>query len=193
MAELAGCLIEPLDDSGCRATLAWVTGTGGAPTTECVDWLLAYCYSGVTWGRLDHNTLEWRLACTAFAARAPMPGEQNLRELRLFGKARESLIWREERGFRGRGLATSLAVKSIFVLWMRAESSWVTGCLKRRKVDSAAWEAPQGQNKLCLSTFQRSCFTSPRGRCGSTCATIWKPTTKQAPCGLVPRGLWGWR
>lgn len=105
MAELAGCLIEPLDDSGCRATLAWVTGTGGTPTTDGVEWLLAYCYDGVTWGRLDHNTSEWRLACTAFAARAPMPVEQDLLELRLFGKAFEILIWREGRGFRGRRLS----------------------------------------------------------------------------------------
>jgi len=105
MAEVAGCLIEPLDSSVCRATLAWITGSWGAQITNGVDLLLAHCYDGVTWGRLDHDTSEWRLACTAFAARAPMPVEQNLLELRLFGRALEILIWREEGGFRGRKLS----------------------------------------------------------------------------------------
>jgi CRISPR-associated protein (TIGR03984 family) len=105
MAELAGCLIEPLDDSACRPTLAWITGSREVQITDGVELLLAHCYDGVTWGRLDHETSEWRLACIAFAARAPMPVEQNLLELRLFGKALEILIWREERGFRGRRLS----------------------------------------------------------------------------------------
>jgi CRISPR-associated protein (TIGR03984 family) len=104
MAELASCLIEPLDDSTCRATLAWVTGTGGAPTADGVEWLLAYCYDGVTWGRFNRDTSGWRLACIPFPARAPKPTEENLLELRLFGREREVLIWRESRSFHGRTL-----------------------------------------------------------------------------------------
>jgi len=104
MPELAGCVIEPLVDSTCRDLLAWVVGSRGAPTTDGVELLLAYCYDGVTWGRLDRDTRGWQLACLPFPARAPKPKEENLLELRLFGREFEILIWRQGRSFGGRTL-----------------------------------------------------------------------------------------
>jgi CRISPR-associated protein (TIGR03984 family) len=104
MAELAGGVIEPLGDSTCRQLLAWITGSRGAPIADCVELLLAYCYDGVTWGRLDRDTRQWRLACEPFPARVPKPTEKNLIELRLFGPEREVLIWREGQRFGGRTL-----------------------------------------------------------------------------------------
>jgi len=104
MAELSDCLIETLEESTCRDLLAWITGSGEAPITDGVELLLAYCYDGVTWGRLDHNASGWRLASLPFPGRAPEPTEQNLLELRLFGKELEVLIWRDGRSFLGRTL-----------------------------------------------------------------------------------------
>jgi CRISPR-associated protein (TIGR03984 family) len=104
MAEPAGCMIEPIEGSTCRDLLAWITGSRGAPVTDDIDLLLAYCYDGVTWGRLDRNTGGWQLACVPFPARAPKPNEENLLELRLFGQECEVLIWRQGRSFGGRTL-----------------------------------------------------------------------------------------
>lgn len=53
MIRLEGCHIAPLDQEGCRAVLEWVAG--GVKPAECgdVDWLLAHCRDGVTWGRFE--------------------------------------------------------------------------------------------------------------------------------------------
>jgi|SRR5579875_119306 len=104
MPELAGCVIEPLEAFTCHELLAWITGSGEASITDGVELLLAYCYDGVTWGRLDRDAGGWQLACVPFPARAPKPKEENVLELRLFGKDRELLIWREGKSFRGRTL-----------------------------------------------------------------------------------------
>jgi CRISPR-associated protein (TIGR03984 family) len=104
MPELAACVLESLDASRCRDLLAWVVGNREAPTTDGVELLLAYCYDGVTWGRLDRDTGRWQLACVPFPDYAQKPREEKLLELRLFGPEFEILIWRQGRSFTGRTL-----------------------------------------------------------------------------------------
>ncbi|MCS7027108.1 MAG: CRISPR-associated protein Csx19 [Bryobacteraceae bacterium] len=105
MAEPAGCIIESLEATKCRDLLDWIRGSA-EPSIQDVesqpDLLLAYCYDGVTWGRLDREAGRWQLACEPFPAQVPKPKEENLLELRLFGRKSEILIWRHGHTFCGR-------------------------------------------------------------------------------------------
>lgn len=108
MIGLEECKIEPLDDETCQGVLAWVAG-GPDPTRDSAfNWLLAHCYDGVTWGRLDDNGRFWRLSSTFFPDRCPPISASNLLEIRLFGPEMETLIWRKKTGFSGRRLIDAL-------------------------------------------------------------------------------------
>jgi CRISPR-associated protein (TIGR03984 family) len=65
-------------------------------------WALALCHDGVTWGRLDRD--NWTMANTCFRGLCPPVTEDNLQELRVFGKEGEVMVWRVGTGFKGRFL-----------------------------------------------------------------------------------------
>jgi CRISPR-associated protein (TIGR03984 family) len=100
---IAGCRIEPLDHSDCKAWLEHVLGQGPAPA-DLGDpaWLLCHSDDGVTWGRRQGSA--WCLASTFFPELCPVPSEIGIQEMRLFSPAAEVLIWRARDGLRGRVL-----------------------------------------------------------------------------------------
>ncbi len=98
---LADCELTPLEPPSCRACLNHITrGDQPVPSHEGLQWLLAYCDDGVVWGCRDAG--QWRLATDEFPGVVPMLGEENLKQLRLFGPQRELLFWRTDDKFLGR-------------------------------------------------------------------------------------------
>ena len=99
MSELWGCKLAPFSEG--KALLDWVNG-GESVIEEAAgtQWLLAHCDDGVVWGRREREA--WQLSSKPFPNVSPQPSEENLQQLRLFGKEREVLIWRAENGFQGR-------------------------------------------------------------------------------------------
>lgn len=105
------CTFEQLDHEACLGYLSWLTQGAGDRTSDLsVEWLLAHCYDGVTWGRLgeDHS---WQVSSMVFPDLCPCISASNLLELRLFGQEREILIWRTEGGFFGRSLKDQLVLE----------------------------------------------------------------------------------
>ena len=114
--DLIGAKCEPVSAADCSKWLQWIMGTASAPPrSTSIQWLLAHCDDGVTWGNFASNA--WTLGSTAFADLSPVISTENLIELRLFGKDDELLIWRDdsqpsalasgESAFRGRWLSNN--------------------------------------------------------------------------------------
>lgn len=97
--------IEDVPPASC-AQLVRDLGDGVAPSLSAagVRWLLAYCHDGVVWGRRNSQG-SWSLSTDAFPDISPRIAIENLVELRLFGPEAEILVWRVERGYRGRVLS----------------------------------------------------------------------------------------
>lgn len=102
--EVYGCIIEALDNDSCRSILNWViNGEEPYKNKNQVNWLLAYCHDGVTWGRLEGEK-SWCLSSMFFPDLSPCISDSNLLEIRIFGPESEFLIWRTGDEFSGRGL-----------------------------------------------------------------------------------------
>lgn len=101
---LAGCELWVLDSAACEPYLAWLLGEGEAvaPAGTALNWALAHCDDGVTWGRFDAETKVWRLGNQVAPSVSPPIRRQSLQELRLFGDTSEVLIWRREGKLRAR-------------------------------------------------------------------------------------------
>lgn len=100
---LAGCELSVLDSAACQRYLAWLLGEDEAAAPEGaigLDWVLAHCDDGVTWGR--HVSGVWRLGNQVAPEVSPPIHRESLQELRLFGETSEILIWRTDAGLRGR-------------------------------------------------------------------------------------------
>lgn len=106
MTRVEGCTIELLNTQACNSFLAWMSMGGQAPETVAgLQWLLAHCHDGVTWGRLGEDGGVWLVSSAVFQDLSPTISASNLLEMRLFGKEKEVLIWRTETGFSGRCLS----------------------------------------------------------------------------------------
>lgn len=104
---LAGCELSMLDSAACQRYLAWLLGEDEAAAPEGaigLDWALAHCDDGVTWGRHDAEAKAWRLGNQVAPEVSPPIRWESLQELRLFGETSEILIWRTDTGLRGRVL-----------------------------------------------------------------------------------------
>ncbi len=104
---LGGCRLSPLDSAACQRYLAWLLGEDEAAAPEGangLDWALAHCDDGVTWGRYDVGAKVWYLGNQVAPEVSPPIRRESLQELRLFGETGEILIWRTDAGFRGRVL-----------------------------------------------------------------------------------------
>ena len=105
IVQIKWCTLEQLDHRACTGYLDWVAeGAGIGGDVSGVEWLLAYCHDGVTWGRMDDGHI-WQMSSMVFPDISPSVFASNLLELRLFGQEREILIWRTEDGLSGRSLA----------------------------------------------------------------------------------------
>ncbi len=106
MTRLEGCRIDRLDHIASVAWLNFVLGRGGSPLPmDGATWILCHCDDGVTWGRIDSSAS--RLGSTVFPDLCPVPSEMNLREMRVFCRDAEVLVWRVEVGLCGRVLRDS--------------------------------------------------------------------------------------
>ena len=104
---LGGCELSELDSALCQRYLAWLLGEDDAAAPEGatgLDWVLAHCDDGVTWGRYDAGAEVWRLGNQVAPEVSPPIHSESLQELRLFGETSEVLIWRTDAGLRGRVL-----------------------------------------------------------------------------------------
>jgi CRISPR-associated protein (TIGR03984 family) len=103
----SGWVVEELDNDACKQYLNWLLGDSQA-TAEGehlpVDWALAHCDDGVTWGRYDADAKVWQLGNQVAPDISPPIRHDWLQELRMFGAQGEVLIWRCEDGLRGRVL-----------------------------------------------------------------------------------------
>ncbi|NTW15912.1 MAG: hypothetical protein HGA41_00405 [Syntrophaceae bacterium] len=96
--------LDPLDSVACKPYLNWaINGMKDGISTNSFSYLLAHCYDGVCWGRLNPDQ-TWRLSSQVLNGFSPCISESNILELRLFGNEQELLIWRTEHGFLGRKL-----------------------------------------------------------------------------------------
>lgn len=104
---LARCDLTTLDTLSCEQFVSWLLGKeAAAPAAPAgLDWALAHCDDGVTWGRFDAATGAWRLGSEAAPDLSPPIRAEALQELRLFGERSEVLIWRSDSHLRGRVLA----------------------------------------------------------------------------------------
>lgn len=102
-----GYHLEPRDASSCEAHIAWLLGDPGACMPDGaarLEWALAHCDDGVTWGRYDPGAKVWHLGSEAVPGVSPSIQRKTLQELRFFGQIGEVLMWRTADGFRGRYL-----------------------------------------------------------------------------------------
>jgi len=106
MNQLCGCCIVPQDEEKCRSILRWMKNR---EHVEGLDkdfkWALAHCTDGVTWGVCSDRT--WQMSSDDFSDLCPEVTEDNLIELRIFGRSAEILIWRNEGTMAGRMLRDS--------------------------------------------------------------------------------------
>jgi len=107
--KIHGCRLTALSEEQCRDIVKWA---GGGPmpagTANGFKWLLAHLADGITWGKVDGNG-RWTLGSTAFPGLCPTIREGNLRELRVFGRKAEILVWNNDEGFSGRILEDDAA------------------------------------------------------------------------------------
>lgn len=102
---LFGCELMPLAPSEVEAALEVIGQRAPAPVAwRDLEWLLGFCHDGVVWGCREGDT--WHLSGDVFPEVSPTPSRGSLLELRLFGQARELLMWRHGAEFRGRWLET---------------------------------------------------------------------------------------
>lgn len=104
---LSGGELSTLDSIACQRYLAWLLDDREATVPEeaiRLDWALAHCDDGVTWGRYDTGEQLWRLGNQVAPEISPPIRRDSLQELRLFSEAGEVLIWRTDAGLRGRVL-----------------------------------------------------------------------------------------
>ncbi len=85
------CQIERWDGGACESVIAWLAGSAGRPASvNGAVWLLVFCDDGASLGAVEE------------LAGSLTP--HKLLELRLFGPESELLIWRGDKGLRGRML-----------------------------------------------------------------------------------------
>ncbi len=104
---LGGCDLSVLDSTACQRYLAWMIGENEATAPEGatgLDWALAHCDDGVTWGRYDAAAAVWLLGNQVAPEISPPIHQESLQELRMFGETSEVLIWRTDEGLQGRVL-----------------------------------------------------------------------------------------
>jgi CRISPR-associated protein (TIGR03984 family) len=100
--------LESLAPDVCKAYLKWIIdGKNEGITGNRLYFLLAHCYDGVCWGRLNSDE-TWLLSSQVFEGVGTGISESNLLELRLFGNEQEILIWRSQQGFLGRVLSDKI-------------------------------------------------------------------------------------
>ena len=106
MKYLVGCSIEKINNETCRDYIAKVTLQSEDQTSDDdLKWLLAFCDDGVVWGYHDATHKTWKDSSGAFPDISPTLTYSSLQELRLFGEAKEVLIWRQNGSFQGRILS----------------------------------------------------------------------------------------
>ena len=107
MSTIYGCSLTVLDNRLCVDWMRWALQKGVPPEgSQGLRTALAYACDGVAWGVINTDgAIQW--GGEAFPGKCPMPAEESLLELRLFGPEREVYLWREENGWRGRLLADS--------------------------------------------------------------------------------------
>jgi CRISPR-associated protein (TIGR03984 family) len=109
-AELAGCILRPVDAEACERYIAWLRGEavdGPLPEAAELEWALAHCDDGVTWGRYDREAKGWQLGHQHVPSVSPAIRRSTIQEVRIFGPCCELLIWRSDGSFRGRVLRDS--------------------------------------------------------------------------------------
>lgn len=100
---LGGCTLSTLDCEACEQYLSWLAKGDVAPEgTAGLRWALAHSDEGVTWGRYDSGARVWRLGDQVVPEVSPSIRREALQELRIFGESAEVLIWRTDKGLRGR-------------------------------------------------------------------------------------------
>ncbi len=98
---IAGCRIEELGEEVCQQWLECILGRKPAPEDLGTPaWVLCHCTDGVTWGAREGD--KWQLGSAVFPQISPLPSEANLLEMRVFSRLGEVLVWRTDRGLRGR-------------------------------------------------------------------------------------------
>ncbi len=104
--KLFGGSLEPLNGDECRACLHWITGQSETVPASCSDiqYALFHGDDGVAWGRRNKDGGGWQRGSDHFPEVSPEIREKTLQELRLFGGSGEIMIWRTEKGLRGRKL-----------------------------------------------------------------------------------------
>jgi CRISPR-associated protein (TIGR03984 family) len=111
MRPIVGGTIQSIDEVVARGWLAFLAGTSLPPTPFGEPaWLVAHCYSGVTWGYLRDS--RWALGSDAFPEFCPRPTSENLLEARIFSRLSEILLWRTAVGLCGRSLTDQPMVAS---------------------------------------------------------------------------------
>lgn len=102
---IAYAVIDVLDDFACRKLLSLLaadTAMVSLPGQISYSWLLAHCFDGVTWGIWDENAFQWKTANRVFPEISPEIRDDNLIEMRIFGKEGEILIWKADGKLCGR-------------------------------------------------------------------------------------------
>lgn len=104
---ITGYRIDICDAESCERFLAWLLGDStdipaGCADAEDVQWSLAHCDDGVTWGRYDTDAGRWVLGNEVAPKISPLIRREALQELRIFGRHHEIMIWRTDTGLRGR-------------------------------------------------------------------------------------------
>ncbi len=102
MNRLFGCEITSLKENSCLEIVKWVKGhERPQEMKDNFKWVLIHCTDGVIWGYYDK---VWYISSSsqAFQERCPQFVEDNLVELRIFGRDTEILIWRNEGTIAGR-------------------------------------------------------------------------------------------
>ncbi|MCS6884912.1 MAG: CRISPR-associated protein Csx19 [Acidobacteriota bacterium] len=102
MGQLRWCKIEQLDNRESKFWLDWILGYSDKTAVNAPVWLLAYCESGVTWGK--YEAARWHLGSELFPDLCPRPTPTSLLEARIFWSEAEVLIWQARGCLRGRVL-----------------------------------------------------------------------------------------
>lgn len=99
---IADCKIHQLTVGQCESLLTWLLGGPRTEIDHQLNWALAHCDDGVTWGRYDQESKRWLLGSDVCKEVSPTVRAERLQELRMFGSSVEVFIWQDEGELNGR-------------------------------------------------------------------------------------------